>query len=236
MLLNRFDIALRLMNVNILSVMPKRYRYYWEARPENKWRKLMMQVTLPRLGPTPEYEAKVVEEDPNKLYGLDLVLHQEAKEIVRDCKMVIVFLKTQMEVTDYFRMRHELRKKDILLDEFPNHVMTYTLKDSPHKNLSALYSSGETLTIYSLEPNVAEMLKLTKKNPYVSLMGGLVENRLMSATQIVDYSKLPSLEVVRGMFSSSLSQICGSTYNLLQHNQAETTQYLQQYIKDKTQS
>lgn len=195
-----------------------------------------MQVALPRLGATPGYEPKVIKEDPDKLYGLDAVLHQEAKEIFRDCKMVIVFLKAQMEVTDYFRMRHELRKKDILLDDFPNHVMAYTLEDSPHKNLSALYSAGDTLTIYSLEPNVSEMLKLTKKNPYISLMGGLVENRLMSASQIIEYSRLPSLEIVHGMLSSSLTQICSSTYNLLQQNQTQTVNYLQQYIEDKTQS
>ena len=195
-----------------------------------------MQITLPRLGKTPSYEPKNVEDDPNTLYGLDIVLHREAKEIFESCKMVVVFLKTQMEVTDFFRMKHALRKKDIFLDDYPNHVMQYTVKDTPLRNFAELYSAGETVTVYSMEPKVAEMLKITKKNPFLSLMGGMIENRFMSSTQLTSYSTLPSKEIAQAMLSATLGSLCSSTHRLLNQNQTLTVNYLSQYIKDKSQS
>lgn len=213
-------------------VITKRYRYYWEARPENKWRKKMMMITLPRLGRMPDYEPVKVKTDDDKLYGLDVVLHREATEALFRSRMIAVFLQTQMEITEYYRLRHELRKVDIFIDNFPNHVMEQTLRNTHLECLLNLYE-GQTLTVYSDSLNVKDLIKISKKNPYVALLGGVIDNYAMSANQMMQFSKLPAIDVLQSQLSFTLSSHCSSTRNLLQRNQSNTVGLLSQYIKDK---
>lgn len=48
-----------------------------------------------------------------QLYGLDVVLFREAQQILKEHDMIIVYLKAQMEETDFYTMRHTLRKEGI---------------------------------------------------------------------------------------------------------------------------
>ncbi|XP_039264330.1 large ribosomal subunit protein uL10m-like [Styela clava] len=209
----------------------KRYRYYWEARPENKWRKKMMMITLPRFGRS-DYEPEEQHKEDDRLHGLDVVLHQEATEAMNKSKMIVVFLQAQMEITEFYRMRHELKKINIFLDEFPNHVMQHVLKNTRLENLLSLYQ-GRTLTVYSEGTNIIDLLKISNKNPYVALLGGIIDDHAMSARQMIDYSKLPPIDNLHSQLSFILTSHSSSTHNLLQRNQTETASLLSQYIQDE---
>ena len=65
------------------------------------------------------------------------------------------------------------------------------------------------------------------------IQGGLVDNRLMSAKQMKDYSKLPDIGTLQGQLAGILSQSVGSTYNLLQRNQEALVANLGQWMKQR---
>lgn len=215
-------------------LIPKRNRYYWEARPENKHRKLLMQITLPRLSRSPVFDPDRMqpEVEEEKLFGLDAVLLNEVKNILPENKMIAVYLRAQMETIDFYRMRHELKKEGIYVEEYPTHVMEFALRDTKWDNLMSLYDN-QTLTLYSKEAKVEEMLKIARKNPHISLMGGIINDRLMSAIQMSQFAKLPTLPECHSQLSFTIATQCASTRNILQRHQTLLVQYLEQHCQKK---
>ena len=48
-------------------MIPKRFRYYWDARPQNRNRKLLMEITLPKLPKRTVEPHEIQEQTENKV-------------------------------------------------------------------------------------------------------------------------------------------------------------------------
>ena len=70
------------------------------------------------------------------------------------------------------------------------------------------------------------------KMKYFSYLGGLVENQLFSRDGLMEYAKLPSIEVARGELVSILNLAAGGkTRSLLESHQQTLCRNLEQYVK-----
>jgi len=201
------------------NAVQKRFRYYWRKRPQNKERALLMQVTMPRVSTNKhklqEFET-TIEHQEDKLYGIDLILEKEVKEILKTSPMLIPCLYTQPALADeYFYTRYELKQKGMNMTRIPAHVMEHVLADSKYKHMSVLCQT-QTALIYG-EPNLQAMFEITKKNKYLCVQGGMYYDRFLTIDELKSYSTLPSIEQLHGELLGTLSSQLSSTYHLLQN-------------------
>ncbi|XP_002736666.1 large ribosomal subunit protein uL10m-like [Saccoglossus kowalevskii] len=174
---------------------------------------------------------EVVEEKVNPWKEL---LKREAKATLKSNQLVAVLHNSGVKAFEYTVLWRKLRKQGIELVRFPNLVMCETVENSEFQNMQPLFV-GRNLYAVCKEPKVKELLKTVKNTPKIILLGGKVENKLMSVNHMVDYSKLSSLAVLQGQLVSILSTPAMKVSSLLQANQQQLTANLQQYAKQQSQ-
>ena len=86
--------------------------------------------------------------------------------------------------------------------------------------------------LFSPEVDPAKLLKYERKIPEFTLIGCVVENRILSRREVQEMIKLPSLEESRGELLSILGYQQQRTLQLLQANQQQLSTNLSQLIKD----
>lgn len=84
----------------------------------------------------------------------------------------------------------------------------------------------------TLEPD--KLLKFERKVPEFTLLGCVVENRILSKKQVQELVKMPSLEQTRAELVSILGHRQQQTLSLLQSNQQQLTTNLNQLIADQS--
>jgi len=212
------------------TVIPKRFRYYWDKRPQNRNRKLLMEITLPKLPRRTTQDVDMMEIEEDKLYGIDVVYQREIEEIFSKHRMVAVCLRTYMPSDDdYYRVRYNLQQHQMCMERYPEHVLEHTLRGTQFENLLVLCRT-ETALVYG-EPNVGEMITAVAKNKHLLLLGGMIDGKMYSLEQLRDYSKLSPIDQLHGELCGTLSQLTASTSTLLQKHTHELCYTLQQHEK-----
>ncbi|KAK7919391.1 hypothetical protein WMY93_010675 [Mugilogobius chulae] len=165
--------------------------------------------------------------------GLALLKKKQLKEVFQTNKMIVVAQNSASSVEDMLLLKHRLYKHNISVKFFPNEVVRSFLSDSIYYNLTPLFI-GPTVLLVSKEPKVKELLKTVRASQQITLLGGCVENSILSTQGLLNYSKLPSLTVVQGELVSGLTMLTSQTSALLQRHPTHLSALLTQYIKQQS--
>ncbi|KAL1779287.1 39S ribosomal protein L10, mitochondrial [Sigmodon hispidus] len=171
-------------------------------------------------------------EPPKKESGLVQLLRRDIVAVFRDNRMIAVCQNVAMSAEDKLLLRHQLRKHKILIKVFPNEVLKSFLEDSKYQNLLPLFI-GHNMLLVSEEPKVKEMIRILKSVPFLPLLGGCVDDTILSRQGLVDYAKLPSLDLLQGELVGGLTCLMAQTCYLLQHQPAQLTSLLDQYVRQQ---
>ncbi|EGW05265.1 39S ribosomal protein L10, mitochondrial isoform X1 [Cricetulus griseus] len=169
---------------------------------------------------------------PKEESGLIHLLRRDIVAVFRDNRMIAVCQNVAMSAEDKLLLRHRLRKHNILIKIFPNEVLKPFLGDSKYQNLLPLFI-GHNMLLVSEEPKVKEMVRILKSVPFLPLLGGCVDDTILSRQGFVEYAKLPSLDLLQGELVGGLTGLMAQTHYLLQHQPAQLTSLLDQYIKQQ---
>ncbi|CAH6775993.1 39S ribosomal protein L10, mitochondrial [Phodopus roborovskii] len=169
---------------------------------------------------------------PKEESGLIHLLHRDIVAVFRDNRMIAVCQNVAMSAEDKLLLRHRLRKHNILIKVFPNQVLKPFLEDSKYQNLLPLFI-GHNMLLVSAEPKVKEMVRILKSVPFLPLLGGCVDDTILSRQGFVEYAKLPSLSLLQGELVGGLTGLMAQTRYLLQRQPAQLTSLLDQYIKQQ---
>ncbi|XP_052612299.1 39S ribosomal protein L10, mitochondrial isoform X2 [Peromyscus californicus insignis] len=172
---------------------------------------------------------------PKEESGLIQLLRRDIAAVFRDNRMIAVCQNVAMSAEDKLLLRHQLRKHKILIKVFPNQVLKPFLEDSKYQNLLPLFI-GHNLLLVSEEPKVKEMVRILKSVPFLPLLGGCVDDTILSRQGFVDYAKLPSLDLLQGELVGGLTRLMAQTRYLLQHQPSQLTSLLDQYIRQQEKS
>ncbi|XP_025773265.1 39S ribosomal protein L10, mitochondrial [Puma concolor] len=169
---------------------------------------------------------------PRRDTGLIRLLRREIDAVFRDNRMIAVCQNVALSAEDKLLMRHQLRKHKILMKIFPNQVLKPFLADSKYQNLLPLFV-GHNFLLVSEEPKVKEMVRILKGVPFLPLLGGCIDDTILSRQGFINYSKLPSLALVQGELVGGLTCLMAQTHFLLQHQPLQLTALLDQYIRQQ---
>nr|XP_020726379.1 39S ribosomal protein L10, mitochondrial [Odocoileus virginianus texanus] len=169
---------------------------------------------------------------PQEETGLIRLLRREIAAVFRDNRMIAVCQNVAMSAEDKLLMRHRLRKHKILMKVFPNQILKPFLEDSKYQNLLPLFV-GHNLLLVSEEPKVKEMVRILKSVPFLPLLGGCIDDTILSRQGFINYSKLPSLALAQGELVGGLSLLTARTHSLLQHHPLQLTALLDQFTRQQ---
>uniref|UniRef100_H0XKL9 Large ribosomal subunit protein uL10m n=1 Tax=Otolemur garnettii TaxID=30611 RepID=H0XKL9_OTOGA len=169
---------------------------------------------------------------PKEETGFIRLLRREIAQVFQDNRMIAVCQNVAISAEDKLLMRHQLRKHKILMKIFPNEVLKPFLKESKYQNLLPLFV-GHNLLLVSEEPKVKEMVRILRIMPFLPLLGGCIDDTILSRQGFINYSKLPSLALVQGELVGGLTLLTAQTHSLLQHQPLQLTTLLDQYVRQQ---
>ncbi|KAM5308325.1 large ribosomal subunit protein uL10m [Glossophaga mutica] len=197
-------------------------------------RQKLMAVTE-YIPPKPAVNPRCLAPPPKPLQeetGLVRLLRREVAAVFRDNRMIAVCQNVALSAEDKLLMRHRLRKHNILMKVFPNQVLKPFLEESKYQNLLPLFV-GHTMLLVSEEPKVKEMVRILRGVPFLPLLGGCVDDTILSRQGFINYSKLPSLALVQGELVGGLTLLVAQTHSLLQHQPRHLAALLDQYVRQQ---
>ncbi|XP_036197528.1 39S ribosomal protein L10, mitochondrial [Myotis myotis] len=197
-------------------------------------RQKLMAVTK-YIPPKPAVNPRCLTPPPKRIQeetGLVRLLRREVAAVFQNNRMIAICQNVPMGAEDKLFMQHRLRKHDILVKAFPNQILKPFLEDSKYRNLLPLFV-GHNLLLVSKEPKVKEMVRILKGVPFLPLLGGCIDDTILSRQGFINYSKLPSLALVQGELVGGLTLLMAQTHALLQHQPLHLTALLDQYVRQQ---
>ena len=137
---------------------------------------------------------------------------QNLKSIIADNSLVLVFHYRGMSMTDMTDLRVQSFNSGCSIKVTKNRLTKLALEGSDKAALSEFFD-GPTAIAYSSDP--VQLTKLltnfAKNNSNLVILGGIMDNEILSVEKIEILSKLPSLEEIRaqliGLISSPAQKI-----------------------------
>ncbi|KFO34921.1 39S ribosomal protein L10, mitochondrial [Fukomys damarensis] len=169
---------------------------------------------------------------PKEESGLIRVLRREIAEVFRHHRMIAVCQNVAISAEDKLILRHQLRRHRILVKVFPNQVLKPFLEESRYKSLLPLFV-GHNMLLVSEEPKVKEMLRILKTVPFLPLLGGCIDDTILSRQGFLNYAKLPSQALLQGQLIGGLGLLLAQTHTLLQRQPVQLTALLDQHVRQQ---
>ncbi|XP_029203910.2 39S ribosomal protein L10, mitochondrial-like [Acropora millepora] len=158
-----------------------------------------------------------------------LMIADEVRNVFASNEMVLVCQFGDLKTEEWEELRFTLNKEDIAVKMFPNRVTAKALEDTKYREVTPLFLAP-TFVTFSKEAKVKPLLSAIKQQPKIELLGGKIDNHLLSRNSVVDYSKLPSLTELQGQLLQILSEPSRRLATLLGQNQSNLSMNLSQYV------
>ncbi|GFO14172.1 50S ribosomal protein l10 [Plakobranchus ocellatus] len=210
-------------------------------KPAMPWieRRILNAVTVPLLPHETRTPPQICLEEQRKKENEKKSELQEAYEAFRtkDClkmlsenQMVAICHVLPMTSRDFFNVRIKIHTAGMKLKFANNRWIRNAIQNSRFENLEPFFTS-DNIYILCEETRLTDLMAVLKKTPEIQLLGGLVENRIMSKAAMQDAAKLPSLDIMRGELLTILSASASKTSRLLGRHQTELSSNLGQLVK-----
>lgn len=165
-----------------------------------------------------------------------LMKADEIRHVFETNNMVIVCQFSDMNTAEWEDLRYTLRKDEIGVKMFPNKITCKALENTKYREILPLFLAATVVT-YSREAKVKTLLTELKKQPKMGILGGKVDEKLLSRKGVVDYAKLPPLTEQYGQLLQMVTEHSRRLTTLLEQNQMNLITNLTQYVdKDEVKS
>lgn len=140
-----------------------------------------------------------------------------AKELYDKCessKMVCFVHTNPISGEDQFQARVLLKRDNMEIGVYSKYTVATAFENTRYEAILPLFVT-HTAIIFSQETNIDKLLKVLKKVPQYILMGGIIDNRLLSVTQLKKYSELKDITTARAQLVSVLNLCAQQTVSQL---------------------
>ena len=140
---------------------------------------------------------------PNKR---KVMIASQLQDTFNDHSMVAVYHYNNLSTHEWNEVRYKLSQNGIRMKIFPSKLSTKVLQGTRYVHISPLFR-GATAVAFAKEPlAIKELLSVTNTESKLHLLGGLVEDVMMTPLGLRDYADLPSLKDVQQMLLGTLNQ------------------------------
>ena len=118
------------------------------------------------------------------------MIADQVRHIFNSSSVVAVYHHNDLTVSEWEGLRIKLEKKNMRIKVVPSKVTMKVLETTKYKNVSLLLR-GCSAIAYSAEPQIPELLSVMKPEPKLHLLGGVVEDTLVTPEGLRSLAKLP---------------------------------------------
>lgn len=162
-----------------------------------------------------------------------------AKEVANwfdQCKMVAIFHVNSISADEMFKARVAFHKQNMHLKAYGKAIIREAIAGTRYDAILPLFES-KNCVVFSPEQKLPQLLKICKKIPQLMLLAGIVEQRLMSKTELSNFATMPSLEMARAQLVAVLQQAGGNNVvSSLQTHQTNLCGSLDAYVMQETEA
>ncbi|AGL90396.1 50S ribosomal protein L10 [Candidatus Phytoplasma australiense] len=129
------------------------------------------------------------------------------QEKISQAKTVIVFEYSNLPVSEFMKLRRQLKKIDCEVKVYPKNIMQRAFMNTNYQDLVSLLKGIKALIISQqelLEP-IKVIYNFAKQNKVVKIVSGVVEQKIVSPQEINSLATLPSKEQMLALLSVAMS-------------------------------
>ncbi|BFZ15650.1 hypothetical protein BsWGS_18689 [Bradybaena similaris] len=216
----------------------------WGRQVPGTERRILNAVTVPILPPDPrplpeqcfdalELQKQARTSELAKAY-LEFRL-QQAIKLFNENTMVAICHHLPLIPREAFKVKTKIVTAGMKLMFARNDLALKAITGTRLQNLQP-YLVSNNAYIVSEKNMLLELVAILKKTPELQLLGGLVEDRILSRDDILNVAKLPPLDTMRGELLSILATSASTATRLLSRHQEELSNNLDQLVKQSVDS
>lgn len=163
------------------------------------------------------------------------IIAREVKNWFDHSQMVAVLHVNPISGEDFFKARVAFHKNGMQLKKYGSSVLKQAINDTPYEVLLSLQRCKTACTAFAFcteHNNVSTIMKILKKIPQMMLLCGIVENRLLSKNELVEYSKMPDISIARSQIVNVLNMAAGQLVQNLESHQSNLVNILDAHVRE----
>ena len=132
------------------------------------------------------------------------MIASELRDMFQNSKMVAVYHYNDLSVQEWKNVRLRLSKDDIKIRVIPSKVSSKALETTRFRNIVPLFR-GCTALAFSKTAAVSHLLDCLKGEGKLQLLGGVVEDQLLTHTELHEFANLPPVETLHQKLAATLT-------------------------------
>lgn len=164
----------------------------------------------------------------------ETILAREVRNWFDHSQMIGIVHINPISGEDFFKARVAFHKEGMQLKKYGNTVMRKAIEDSKYEALMSLVGLKTFSTGFIFCPEhkkVNTILKILKKTPQMHLLCGVVEDRLLSRKELMDYAKMPDISIARSQIVNVLNMAGGHIVQRLESHQSNLVNILDAHVR-----
>ncbi|XP_046675355.1 39S ribosomal protein L10, mitochondrial-like [Homalodisca vitripennis] len=158
------------------------------------------------------------------------LLAKDLRNWFLNSKLIAFFHCNPIRFDDRFEAEVKLRKEGMYLKKFGRHTVNMALEGTPYISVMPLFIT-HTEMVFCSEPKVSELLKVAGKLRQHVLLAAVVEDRLMSVSQLRALSDVKDLTTARARLVGVLNTAQSQLVSGLTYHQTSIAEGLRQYAE-----
>ncbi|XP_037957608.1 39S ribosomal protein L10, mitochondrial [Teleopsis dalmanni] len=162
------------------------------------------------------------------------IIAREVRNWFEQSRMVGIFHMNSMTEDDMFDVRVNLHKQNMVVKMYGRQIMAEALTDTKYESLLPLFNVSYRL-VFSPEDRAKQLIRTVRKVPQMMLLGGIVNNVLLSRNEFMDYAQHPGLQSAQAELVQTLNMSAGNLVQQLEQHQNSFVNILDVYAKEESQ-
>ncbi|KAH8413579.1 hypothetical protein KR009_012378, partial [Drosophila setifemur] len=163
------------------------------------------------------------------------IVAKEVRNWLDHSKMVAIFHLNSITADEIFRVRVQLHKQNLHLKSYGRKIIGQAVEGTRYEAILPLFHSNHCIVFSPDQQKVSTLLKITRKVPQMVLLGGIVEETLLSRNELMTYAQMPGLQAAQAQLVQTLNQAAGNLVQQLQAHQNNFVRVLDVHAKGETQ-
>ncbi|KAH8353391.1 hypothetical protein KR084_010725, partial [Drosophila pseudotakahashii] len=162
------------------------------------------------------------------------IIAREVRNWLDHSRLVAIFHLNSITADEIFRVRVQLHKQNLHLKSYGSKIIGQAVKGTRYEAILPLFHSNHCIVFSPDQQRTAALIKITRKVPQMVLLGGIVEETMLSRNELMAFAQMPGLQAAQAQLFQTLNQAAGNLVQQLQAHQNSFVQVLDVHAKGET--
>uniref|UniRef100_A0A0K8U5H3 Large ribosomal subunit protein uL10m n=1 Tax=Bactrocera latifrons TaxID=174628 RepID=A0A0K8U5H3_BACLA len=160
------------------------------------------------------------------------VIAREVRNWFEHSRMVGFYHLNSIKADDLFALRVQLHKQNMHLKAYGKKIVQKAVEGTRFEAILPLFESNNCV-VFSTQPQVSQLLRITRRVPQMLLMAGIVDECLLNRNEFTAYAQLPGLQAAQGELVQTLNMAASNVVQQLETHQKNFVNVLDVYAKSE---